>query len=428
MKTSKQTILLFVISFALCLTLQAQHTEIEHNSTGIDPQLLLTETTSGFGRLTMKNAEKGEWTLAARNGPGTTDDDFNIYFDDLGGNAGNIINIDGDSRKTTFESDVKINNHLTEPIMTFDVEGKNSAYINFEANGGSGIGGYFRYFAQQGGTAIPSYFELSAPGGDNYLTMFGGSSSTFGPGALGSGSGGGGRLRVVHNSSSTSPTMRLIEQGSSDFVRLFFTNQDVSANRFTIAARPGSSSPRMDLGYNGFSILTVHGDDINASESDGRVGINNTNPQYALELPNNALNRVGQIRSFDHDTWSDGRVKANITTIENGLSYVMQLNPVRYDHHSSEFGEKGLILREDYSHELGFIAQEIYEILPEAAYKPENENEDLWSVSYERIIPVLTKAIQEQQSIIKTQKSDLAELKDEMASLKALINTMASNN
>ena len=422
MKTSKQTILLFATCFAFCVSLQAQQTEIEHTSTGTSPQLLLTETSSSFGRLTMKNNEKGEWTLAARNGPGTNDDDFNIYFDDLGGNVGNVINIDGDNRRTTFESDIKINNHLTEPIMTFDVEDKNSAYINFEANGGSGIGGYFKYFAQQGGTAIPSYFEIKAPGGDNYLSMFGGSSSTFGPGELGSGSGGGGRLRVVHDSDSSSPTLRLIETDATDFVRLFFTNQSVPANRFNIAANPGSASPRMDLGYNGLSILTIHGSDINAGGTDGRVGINDTSPTYALELPNNATIAIGQARAQDWDTYSDARVKTDIKTLDSAIDAVKELNPVSYKHHSSTF-EKGEVTidENEYKINVGFLAQEVYKILPEAVSKPTNENDDLWSMSYDKLIPVLTKAIQEQQVLIE-------DLQKEMASQKILIKKLASNN
>jgi len=31
--------------------------------------------------------------------------------------------------------------------------------------------------------------------------------------------------------------------------------------------------------------------------------------------------------------------------------------------------------------------------------KPENESTDLWSMSYEKLVPVLVKAIQEQQAI-----------------------------
>ncbi len=457
MKTSKQTILLFATCFAFCVSLQAQQTEIEHTSTGTSPQLLLTEASTSYGRLTMKNKEKGEWTLAARNGPGTNDDDFNIYFDDLGGNVGNVINIDGDNRRTTYESDIKINNHLTEPIMTFDVEDKNSAYINFEANGGSGIGGYFKYFAQQGGTAVPSYFEIKAPGGNNYLSMFGGSSSTFGPGELGSGAGGGGRLRVVHNSTSDSPTLRLIEEGTSDFVRLFFTNQSVPANRFNIAANPGSSSPRLDLGFNGSAVLSVDGDDE-------RIGIEDTTPEYTLSVDHaSGSPSAGSDHGFNienssnSDSWtfytrtstgdlqifhdpntqdilnpilrgtfdsgngaytnnSDIRLKKNITTLDSQLDKVMQLRPTRYQFKNVD--------PDNQEYSLGLIAQEVQKVIPEVVSQItsiEEHGTDHLGISYSELIPVLIRAIQDQQDII-------TDLQKEMASQKILIKKMASNN
>lgn len=414
MKTSYLKTLSLVFSLlTISIGIEAQHTEIEHNSTGTSAQLQLTETQGGaaFGRLTFQNQEKGSWTLAGRTGGGTSDDDFNLYYDDSSSGV-NIFSADGENRLMNFETDLKINNHLTEPNLTFDVEGQNFAHINFEANAGSGIGGYFRYFAQQGGTAIPSYFELSAPGGDNFMTMFGGGSTTFGPGALGSGSGGSARLRVVHNSTSTSPTFRLVETDDTDFVRLFFTNQNVPANRFSIAARPGSATPRMDLGYNGLSILSIHADDINAGGSDGRVGINDVSPTYALELPNNSTIEIGQARAQDWDTYSDARVKTDIKSLDSAIDAVKELNPVSYKHHSSTF-EKGQVTidENEYQLNLGFLAQEVYEILPEAVTKPKDENDDLWAMSYDKLIPVLTKAMQEQQVIIEDLQKEVASLK-----------------
>ena len=76
------------------------------------------------------------------------------------------------------------------------------------------------------------------------------------------------------------------------------------------------------------------------------------------------------------DTYSDKRVKRNISETPYGLQEVLQLQPVIYDHHSAEFeGENGLVIDdEDFNRELGFIAQEVYEILPEMVCKPEDEN------------------------------------------------------
>ena len=51
----------------------------------------------------------------------------------------------------------------------------------------------------------------------------------------------------------------------------------------------------------------------------------------------------------------------------------------------------------------GFIAQELYEIFPNAVTKPANA-EDMWSVDYGKVTPLLVKAIQEQQKTIETQQ------------------------
>jgi hypothetical protein len=53
---------------------------------------------------------------------------------------------------------------------------------------------------------------------------------------------------------------------------------------------------------------------------------------------------------------------------------------------------------------IGLIAQELYEIIPEAVSKPENEATELWGIDYDKLIPVLIKAIQE----LNTEKEELS--------------------
>lgn len=447
MYTSKHTLLPLFLCLFLSYQSIAQQSEIEHISNGASPHLLLTETSTGFARLNFANDNKGLWTLAVRNG--VSNADFNIFYSSTGTTGTNILSIDGDARRSIFESDVRINRHVTDPIMTFDVEGGNNAFINFEANAGSGLDGYIRYFAQQGGTAIPSYMEISAPGGDNFLSMFGGGSSTFGPSTLGSGGGGGARLRVVHNSTSDSPTLRLIEQGSTDFVRLFFTNQNVPDNRFQIASNPGSSNPRMDLGYNGKAIMTVDGDD-------DRVGVLDLTPEFTLSVDHpsgspdagagfglnieNTANRDnwtlytrtnsdGDLRlyydanSLDainpvlrgtfnssngvYTNNSDVRLKKNISTIDNQLDKVLKLRPTKYQFNSQA----------DNSYTLGLIAQEVQEVLPNVVNQItsiEEDGTDYLGIEYSSMIPVLVGAIQDQQELIKDLQKQVASLNDKI--------------
>jgi hypothetical protein len=64
----------------------------------------------------------------------------------------------------------------------------------------------------------------------------------------------------------------------------------------------------------------------------------------------------------------------------------LQLNPVNFQWIEGE------------EEDLGFIAQDVAEIIPEAVNT--NWNSDLL-FRYESLIPILTKAIQEQQALIK---------------------------
>ena len=88
---------------------------------------------------------------------------------------------------------------------------------------------------------------------------------------------------------------------------------------------------------------------------------------------------------------SDGRLKTNVIPVKYGLSEVMKLRPVNYEM-KDELGVS----------RIGFIAQEVKPIIPEVVVGNEGDvdKKDVLSVSYAEFAPVLTKAIQEQQSEI----------------------------
>jgi hypothetical protein len=84
---------------------------------------------------------------------------------------------------------------------------------------------------------------------------------------------------------------------------------------------------------------------------------------------------------------SDEKYKYNILPINYGLNTILQLKPVNFQWIKGE------------ENDLGFIAQDVADIIPEAV--DTNWNSDLL-MRYESIIPILTKAIQEQQALIKS--------------------------
>src|SRR5690606_35207411 len=98
--------------------------------------------------------------------------------------------------------------------------------------------------------------------------------------------------------------------------------------------------------------------------------------------------------------YSDGRVKTNRTGLPYGLKEVLQIEPLAYFHHNSEVKDGVLEIKETGAGQIGFIAQDMYQIIPEIVGVPEDETTELWGISYDKLTPVLVKAIQEQQEII----------------------------
>jgi hypothetical protein len=103
---------------------------------------------------------------------------------------------------------------------------------------------------------------------------------------------------------------------------------------------------------------------------------------------------------------SDIRTKENIRNSEEGLNIITCLRPVRFD------------FKEGYSdgkkNQLGFIAQEVEGIFPDAVsvMKTDNENEvALKTMGPGALIPVLVKGMQEQQCTICAQASMINILK-----------------
>jgi hypothetical protein len=80
---------------------------------------------------------------------------------------------------------------------------------------------------------------------------------------------------------------------------------------------------------------------------------------------------------------SDARLKAQIKPIGYGLKEVMQMNPVSYHWKENPSGPANL----------GFLAQDMQQIVPETVYDPGSEGP--LGMKYSELIPVLVKAIQE---------------------------------
>lgn len=98
---------------------------------------------------------------------------------------------------------------------------------------------------------------------------------------------------------------------------------------------------------------------------------------------------------------SDARAKKNIETISYGLNDILQLNPVKYNMNEED---------ENTQKHLGFIAQEVKQVIAEAVTIPEDE-ERLLGLDKTTLIPVLVKAIQELSAKVDAQAEEIKALK-----------------
>lgn len=93
---------------------------------------------------------------------------------------------------------------------------------------------------------------------------------------------------------------------------------------------------------------------------------------------------------------SDARKKTNITGLPYGLAEILALRPVSYAMVDDETGKT----------RLGLIAQEVEQVLPEVVTAPASDDAS-YVMSYDDLVPVLIKAIQEQQAEIDRLKAAL---------------------
>jgi hypothetical protein len=125
-------------------------------------------------------------------------------------------------------------------------------------------------------------------------------------------------------------------------------------------------------------------------------------------LATQRLDVNGNVIANSYLTASDRRLKTNIVNMKQGVEELMKLRPVTYR------------MKDDTAKatRFGFIAQEIEKVMPEVVNKPKTDKQ-FYSVNYAELVPVLTKALQEQQSEIEKLKAELSGVKSQNASLKS---------
>ncbi len=120
---------------------------------------------------------------------------------------------------------------------------------------------------------------------------------------------------------------------------------------------------------------------------------------------------------------SDRKLKKEIEPLNSALQSILRLKPATYLYNTDAYSQMNLQKGKRY----GFIAEELEEVFPvlvKQSRHPEEKDDkgnvikeavDFKAVNYIELIPVLTKAIQEQQQQIDAQQAQIEELKAALA-------------
>ena len=460
----KHLFILLTLLFSTGLLI-SQHTEIEHDSGGSTPHLLLTETGAGggFGRIVYANENPGSWTLAARNGPTSTDDDFSLFYENGTDPGFNILNIDGDAEDFNITAD---------DINIFGGTGRTN--ISLEGGANSDARAVFRSGAE--------IWSVGSDASANHFTLAAGSSSTGSSRFFSADLDG----NIGLGSTLPNPIAEVAISGRFDGTNLLLTNSSntTAEVRMQQFGAPGAINLEGDSGFNQFgdANFTVGFTESTASttetilsaiyawfdpagetttpgvpERDERVGIRTAAPltdlhlvhkggieDHGFRLENEGSNNrwwtwyvsngsgtlslrnstsaadfVGFFATNGTYTASDIRLKRDIEHMPYGLEEVLQMDAKTYHYKSDEAGSKKSI---------GFIAQEVDKLIPELVLY--EEEADQYNLNYAGISVLNVRAIQEQQKIIESQKEIIQRQQDEIKIMKEqlseVISTVAS--
>ena len=178
---------------------------------------------------------------------------------------------------------------------------------------------------------------------------------------------------------------------------------DLSDDRYAYIQSAGGNVPYIDFGTsNGAAPVTR----VRISAAGETLcGGTTDNGAYNLQCNGTAVWGAGA-----YVNGSDARIKEDIAAIDSGLDVVAKLNPVTYRYKTD--------WSNDQTTQTGFIAQELLVAMEGKNYAEgvvqQGGTNGYYSVAYQNIIPILTKAIQEQQALIDELTVRLASIEEKI--------------
>jgi hypothetical protein len=141
--------------------------------------------------------------------------------------------------------------------------------------------------------------------------------------------------------------------------------------------------------------------------ANGFVGIGLTGPIFRVDLPfvGTPGDNSGKGRATAWETYSSGRLKENVKTLEKPSDMIKALRGVEYDIKKEHGG----------GHAVGFIAEEVGKVLPNAV-SWEADGKNAISMNYDAVIPVLVEAFKE---LSREKDAKIKSLEERLAKLEA---------
>jgi len=230
-------------------------------------------------------------------------------------------------------------------------------------------------------------------------------------------------MKILQNGNvgigTTTPANKLSVAGNANFTGYVGIGTNAPAYKFSVVAAPAPVTP-----------VAVIENTTGTDKSDGlyiKAGSNIIDGAWfiAFRRPDGMF--IGHINqntsnTVNYNTASDKRLKNIIGTSQKGLPDLMKINIYDYSF-KSDPGKKV---------QTGFMAQELYEIFPQAVSKPRENNEPAeknpWMVDYGKVTPLIIKSVQEQQQMIDELKEKNATLEERIMKLEATLASIKTNN
>jgi hypothetical protein len=261
-------------------------------------------------------------------------------------------------------------------------------------------GGWFRVSGNQGlywenwtggfymsdATWIRTYNDKNIWTGNGLLGAQGGLTVGYGGGTP---PGGGAIIAGLTGMGTSAPNQRLSVQGNIEIMEAF---DNVLLSRSTA----NNKSHHMIGTYMGWDQNAVFLGGYNANNPSGFYS-------NANKIMCGGATGSLPIYATGFVTVSSKRLKGNFAPVQYGLSEVMQLDPVSYHYNFEK--------QDSQKKHLGMIAEDVLKIVPEVVYE---ENGLALGMDYSSLVPVLVKAIQEQQAMIEAQNAKINAMQQQL--------------